>query len=69
MFYCPRFAMEGRDLNQVPGRNMIPKRIVAEMQRLKEYYLTVPSAIVKIRNELMKEERRRKDQRTRIVSA
>lgn len=49
-------------------RSLSPKSIVAGMLRSKETCFTKSPAIVKIQNDLMKEERRRKAQRTRIIS-
>lgn len=49
--------MERRNLNQGLGRRVSPKSIVLEMLMSKESWFTVLSAIVKMKNKLVKEVR------------
>lgn len=55
-----RFVIERKNLNKVQERSVSADNIVAEMPRSEENWLTVLTPMVKVNNELLGEERRRK---------
>lgn len=65
----PRFAIERRNLNQRLSKRMTPENIVAEMVRSKKNWLTLFSAIVKIQKDLLKEEKKGKEESHRSTNA
>lgn len=56
-------------MKQALGRSVKPGNLVAEVLRSKKIWFTVSFAIVKIRQELMKEERTRRADRSRRANA